>query len=243
MNLEELLEHIGTYLDDRHDLVDGDPDELWSDALIVRFLNQGQRIHARRAWSIIDESHTTAGVIVLKTGVAVYPLHRSVLRVLMATPSDQDWPLGRSSDAILRLAQPKFDAPYDLNGASVETGRPLAFATDAATRTMRIFRTPTSTENGLKVNLKVARLPVEWLDIGNTDGEPEIPDEYHLDLADYACGRCLTQPTVDGQGKTDGRELLTNFNAAVMEARRDRQRAEMEPGPWVFASSTAVLDG
>ena len=54
VNLEELLEHIGTYLDDRHDLVDGDPDELWSDALIVRSLNQGQRIHAPPSWSIVD---------------------------------------------------------------------------------------------------------------------------------------------------------------------------------------------
>src|SRR3990167_9151445 len=60
VNLEELLEHIGAYLDDRHDLVDGDPDELWSDALIVRFLNQAQRIHARRAWSIVDKGHATA---------------------------------------------------------------------------------------------------------------------------------------------------------------------------------------
>lgn len=243
MTLEELLEHIGAYLEDRQELVDGDPDELWPDALIVRFLNQAQRIHARRAWSIVDEGHSTAGVIVLKTGVVTYPLHKSVLRVLSAVPSDQDWVLGLSSDAALRMAQPKLDAPYDLNGTETETGRPLAFATDAATRSLRIYRTPTSVENGLKVILKVARLPVTWLMIDDMQGEPEVPEDYHLDLADYACGRCLMQPNVDGQGKTDGRELLANFNEAVLEARRDRQRAWLEPGPWVFASSTAVLDG
>ena len=44
MRLSEMLEYTAQqYLDDRTDLVDGDPDSLWSDEFLVRQFNEGQR--------------------------------------------------------------------------------------------------------------------------------------------------------------------------------------------------------
>lgn len=247
MKLSELLLYVAEqYLDDRASLVDGDADSLWSDEFLVHQLNEAQRLLCRRAWCIIEEGVPPAGQIVLATGKAVYDLHPSILRVYLATPTDQEWPLWRASDTQLRMPGifSTEDVPFDINSVTASSpGRPLAFATDAGTRKLRVFRTPSATENGLIVNLKVARKVITPLSIGNMDAEPEVPADYHLLLGTYAAGKALTQPNVDGQMKTDGRLLLKEFDGAVKEARQDRQRAEMEPVRWGFSSSTAMLGG
>ena len=239
-----MLEYTAAqFLDDRTNLVDGDPDEIFSDEFLVRQFNEAQRLLARRAWCIIEEGVAPAGVITLATSVAVYDLHKSVLRVLMVTPSDQAWPLGRTSDLKLRSPRPFSDTPFDINNLeTTETGRPIAFSTDAGTRKMRVFRTPSSTQNGLLLNLKVARLPVNWLTMDDVDAEPEVPEEYHELLCRYAAGRALILPNVDSEFRTIGRDLISGFNDEVKEARQDRQRAELEPAQWGFSSTTAVLD-
>lgn len=243
MNLTELLEYTASqFLDDRTDLVDGDPDSIWSDDFLIRQLNEGMRKLARRAWCIIEEGVPPAGVLVLATNKAVYDLHKSVLRVYLATPSDQTWPLARTSDAVLRGARVSTDGNFNIDTSSTtETGRPLAIATDAGTRQVRVFRTPSSTENGLAVNLKIARLPIVQLTVDDMDAEPEVGEDYHELLCRYAAGKALTLPNVDGQFRTLGRDLLTEFNDEVREARQDRQRAEMDGARWGFASDTARL--
>lgn len=241
MTLEDLLAHCNEFLDNKSALVEGDADSLWSDDLITRHLNEAQKILCRRAWVIIDEGHPTAGRIVLKTDTPVYALHKSVLRVYWARPDDQENPLTRHTETALMGATPITGELYDLNSTTGETGRPLGFSTDAGTRRMRIFRTPSATENGLIVTLKVARLPVTYLTLDDTAAEPEVPDDYHLALIDYAAGRCLLQPNIDSQSKADGRELLSMFDEVVREARRDRIRAEMDPARWAFNTATSLL--
>lgn len=255
MKLTEMLEYTAEqYLDDRTALLDGDPDTLWSNEFLVRQFNEAERKLARRAWCIIEEGSATSATvysaasavntIVLLTGVATYALHKSVLRVYCATPTDQEWPLYRTSDTALRTPRPYTDVPFDINNLSASSpGRPVAIATDASTRVARIFRTPSSTENHLILNLKIARLPVTALTMEDTDAEPEVPDDYHELLCRYAAGRALMLPNVDSQQRVIGRELLADFDAEVKEARQDRQRAEMERSQWGFASTTAVLDG
>lgn len=246
MRLDELLEHTRTYLDDATELLDGDPDILWPDTLIVRYLNEAQRILTRRAWVIIETGVAPAGVITLVTGKALYPLHKSVLRVFDATPTTQTSALGRGTDAQLRNPNPTAGDAFDVGEAAsragtTETGAAIAFATDAGSRMLRVYRTPTAAENGTQVVLKVARMPVCYLDVNELTKSPEVPEEWHLELCSYAAGRCLMQPNIDSQSKADGRELLAGFEKLVKEARQERQRAEMGTGRWAFASTTAVL--
>jgi hypothetical protein len=245
MNLTEMLTYTaGEYLDDRTDLVDGDPDSLWSDSFLVQQFNSAQRMLAKRAWCIIEEGVAPAGVITLVTDVKVYALNVSVLRVLMATPTDQEWPLYRTSDAVLRTPRPYTDMPFDINNLSIpQPGRPLSYSTDAGTRELRIFRTPSATENGLQINLKVARLPITFLTVDTPDGVPEVPEDYHEVICRYAAGRALLLPNVDGSQRAIGRDLLDEFEGELKAARRDRQRAEMEPSVWGFSSSTSLLGG
>ncbi len=242
------------YLDDRQELVDGDPDFLWGDSFLTRNFNEAQRILCRRAWVIIETGVAPAGVLVLATGKALYTMHKSVLRVFDATPSSQVLPLGRGEDIQLRdpfLTQQSLSddwGAYEIGEAASLAGNTnttngvvLAIASDAGTRTLRVSPTPLAAQNGIIVALKVARMPVNLLTLDNTEGEPEVPDEFHMSLCTYAAGKALTQPNVDGQQKADGRALIAEFLETVREARQERIRAEMGGNRWSFASSTAVL--
>lgn len=248
MKLSELLEHVGSvYLDDRTQLESGDPDSLWSDAMIVRYLNEAQRILARRAWCIIEYGVAPAGIITLATDKVLYPLHKSVLRVFDATPSTQDAPLGRTEDILLRDPTPPGSDAFDQGEAAslqgidtTTTGATVAFATDAGTRMLRVYPTPSSTENGVVVSLKVARMPINWLNATKPEESPEVPEETHLAMCDYAAARCLLMPNEDGF-KPEGRELLKDFYRQVLEARQDRQRAERGSDRWAFSSTTRVI--
>ena len=88
MTLDDMLTYTASeLLDDRTELVTGDNDDLWSDEYLCRQFNEAQKILARRAWVIIEYGTTPAGSITLRTGVSVYPLHKSVLRVYDGTPT------------------------------------------------------------------------------------------------------------------------------------------------------------
>lgn len=249
MNLTELLEYTAKqFLDDRVDLLDGDSDELWSDSYLVRQLNQAQRIIARRAWVIIECGVAPAGVITLVTGKELYPLHKSILRVYDATPTTQTAPLGRTDDSNIRSPYPPKADAFDLGVAASlagltlnSPGAPLVIASDAASRTLRVSPAPAAAQNGLQLLFKIARLPIKELTLDDLKGCPEIPEDYHMDLCEYAAGKALTLPNVDSGNKVDGRALLEAFDAVVKEARRDRQRAEFNDARWGFASSTAVI--
>lgn len=245
MKLSELLEYTAEqYLDDRTELVAGDADSLWSDEFLIRQFNEAQRRLARDAWCIQTFDEPEVGRIVLRTDKPIYDLHPSILRVKYAIPEDQDWPLGRTNDWRLISPRPFAAAPFDINSQSNSTsGRPLAIATDVATRQLRVFRTPSAAEDGLRLRLNIVRKAISELSVNDLDAEPEVPEDYHYALCTFAAGKALTLPNVDGQAKADGRELLAEFADEVKRARRDRQRAEMEPSTWGFASDTARLDG
>lgn len=247
MLLSDILEYIGSvFLDDRTDLVDGDADSLWSDETIVKYLNEGQRILCRRAWVIIETGVAPAGIITLQTGITLYKLHKSVLRVFDATPSTQAAPLGRTTDLALRDPYPAGLDAFDRGEAAAldsttDTGAPIGIATDAGTRRVRVYPTPTSTQNGVQMSLKIARMPITFLTLDDTSAEPEVPEEMHMALCDYAAGRCLALPDVDFDTKKEGRDILASFYQQVREFRQDRQRAEHATGRWAFDTITSKL--
>ena len=248
MKLSEMLAYCaGEFLDDRTDLIDGDNDDLWSDDFLVRQFNYAQRMLCRRAWVIIEYGVSPVAVITLVTGKALYPYNKAILRVFDATPSSQVAMLGRTTDEHIRNAGAVGADAFDVGEAaalagSAETGVPIAIATDAATRTIRVHPVPTAAQNGTRLYLKIARMPIEDLSLEDTDAEPEVPDEWHMDICHYAAGRALTLPNVDADQKPEGRRLLAEFDETVRLARQERERAEMSDNRWAFSSVTARLD-
>jgi hypothetical protein len=241
VNLQDLLTYVGDdVLKDRTDLISGDPDELWSDRFIVSCLNEAQRILARRAWILIDVGNATAGQITLVENQDTYDLHKSVLRVYEAIPTDTSIPLGRTTHSAIGYHNADAADFFDANAAFSSTpARPGAFATDAAFRKLQLNRKPDAASAGLILNLKVARLPITPLALSELAGIPEVPEEYHQWLGDYAAGCCLSMPRADADMKVVGRAMKQEFFARVGEAKQDRQRAEAAPGDFAFASTTA----
>lgn len=248
MDLASMLTYTAEqFLDDRTTLVEGDGDSLWSDDFLVRQFNRAMRILTRRAWVLIDTGIAPSGVIVLATGKSLYELNSSVLHVFDAQPSTQDYPLGRGTDSQLKSvsATNGLDA-FEVGEAAALaddalTGVTLSIATDAGTRMMRVYPTPTATQNGVVVALKVARMPTTFLTLDDTAAEPEVDARWHEDICEYAAGKALTLPMVDQDQKAEGRRLLDEFNETVRQARQERVRAEMGTGRWAFNSTTAVL--
>lgn len=249
MILAEMLEYTASqYLDDRQDLIDGPPDELWSDAFLIRQFNHAASILARRAWVIVDVGNKTAGVLTLVTDKATYSLHPAVLRVYTDgfTISTEELPIPRYTDGQLR-GEPLHpwisDAwQFDIDRASTTTAGPtIGIATDAGYRLVRVFPTPSTSENGVRINLKVARLPVCELELGKDKEELETPREFDMAICEYAAGKALSLPNAGGPGKAAGRLLLDGFDRVVREARQERERAERAPGRFGYASTTARL--
>jgi hypothetical protein len=214
--------------------------------LLVRYFNEAQRILTRRAWVIIETGVAPAGLVTLITGKVLYPLHKSVLRVFDATPTTQSAPLGRTDDFSLRNPSPLGADAFDVGAAAsiagVDTtaaGPPYAIASDAGTRTLRVYPAPAAAQQGTKLSLKIARMPICFLSVDEMRGTPEVPDDYHMWLCDYAAGRCLTGPNTSAVAKTEGRIMLKEFDEHVREARQERQRAEMGDSRWAFSSVTA----
>lgn len=246
MKLADMLTHTASeLLDDRTELATGDNDDLWSDAYLVRQFNAAQNLLCRRAWAIIEYGKAPAGVIVLATGKSLYTWHPAALKIFDATPSTQVAPLGRTEDVLLRDPTPAGGDAFDVGEAAARedtalTGATLAFATDAGTRQLRVYPTPTSTQNGIVVSLKIARLPIDELTLDDTEAEPEVDAQWHLAICEYAAGKALTLPNVDADQKSEGRRLLAEFAETVRLARQERIRAEAGGDRWAFSSTTSL---
>jgi hypothetical protein len=242
VNLQSLLEHLGSHvLDDRATLASGQPDSLWPDSLLTRYLNDGQNIFCRKAWPIIDDTTAACSRITLVLDQSTYALHSSVMRVLSVTPADTDIPLVWLDYSLISpKPSPSFPDYYQVPPAPFveQSGRPGWYSTDEATRVLRVRATPdaTAVADIVTLNLRVARLPITPLSVSTPGGSPEIPEEYHLDLCDYAAGRALSQANVDsGDVRAEGRGMIQDFYAKLRAAKNDRLIAQMAPGQYLFS--------
>lgn len=243
MKLSELLAHVGAnVLDDRTSMLNGSPDELWSDEVLARFFRRAEDIFAARTQCIKDDTTAACCQITLVAGQTRYDLHASVIQVLSVTPADTSIDLSRADYNTMR---PRFDSTpghFDVNTAYTESpGRPQWFATDVATQAMKIRPAPRAqdvTDIGT-LNLRVARRPLVALSHDAPDNEPEIPEQYHLDLCDYVAFRALSLPQVDSDGKRESKNFYGLWEASLRAARNERLILEMAPMRWGFGGWAA----
>lgn len=245
MKTSELVSHVtGAMLDDRAELVSGENDELYSDTVVVRYLNEAQRVLCRRAWVLEDTTGANpATLIPLIENRTDYALHKSVLFVKSVRLSDSDIDLRRAGYNDNRLLPwPVVVDPdyWDQNTVLTETaGRPSKFSTDMGTRIIRVRQKPDATAAALSLKLVVVRMPIKDLDLADGNRAPEVPEDFHLDLTLYAAGKCLSNTAdIDADQRSLGRAWVKEFDDKVAEAKRDRQRLQQsEPqarfGGWV----------
>lgn len=198
MTLDDQLQELrNNILRDRSDLIAGDTDSLWSDETLLSYIKDAERRFARRALILRDSTTPEATQIKLKTGVATYPAHSSVIAVLSARYDTNQYDLTRSGHALIGQSAPpeflEFDpsVPY-----TVAPGSPVAYYTDETLVfarqggiTVSVYPAPSAVEDGKILHLRTLRVPMVGYTMDDLARESELPEDYQLDVLEWAAYR------------------------------------------------------
>lgn len=245
MNLGELLQELReNILHDRSNRVAGASDQMWSDATLVRYIDEAQRRLAREGLVIRDASTPDVCVITPVNGTAEYALHPSVLAVISAKQDGDTADLARAGhSAFQTYRQPD---PYFFDPSSLSTlapGKVLAYSTDEYLRmdedgssgvvNLRLYPVP-ATGYLNPIRLRVVRLPIERLNARNLLCVPEVPEIHHLEMLDWAAYLALRIVDVDAGMPNRAMEFRASFEDTVRKARATAMRKMFTPLQWGF---------
>jgi hypothetical protein len=246
MNLSDLLEELRfNILNDRTTRVSGSSDYLWTDATLVRYIDEAQRRFAVQGLVIRDSTTTEVTDIALVAGQIVYPVHESVIAVLSARRSTDDADLRRVGHAILGAYRPPSETWVDpSNYNSLPPGPPLAYSTDESMAeddggsmgavNLRVYPTPSAAEAGSIIKMRVVRKPLERFVETNLGAVPEIPEEHHLEMLDWAAYLALRIVDDDAGSPKRATDFRASFEDHVRRARTTAVRKLFAPIPWGF---------
>lgn len=249
MNLGDLLDELrNNILNDRSDLVDGDSDFLWSNATLTRYIDEAQRRFALKTLCLRDGSTNEVTLLTLEEGVSVYTLHPTVLAVVSAKMTDDTADLRRVGHALLNGQASPTVLPFEPEYyASATPGKPLVFSTDeefgfddddsVGVVKLRVYPTPSEDYDGETIRLRVARKPLERL-VANADAMvPEIPEEYHMEILDWAAYLALRKVDHDAEDRTRAADFRASFEAAVKQAQTTLGRKLFAHTGWGFGAN------
>jgi hypothetical protein len=266
MNLRDLLDELrNNILHDRSDQVRGtESDQLWSDRTLVRYINEAERRLAREALVIRDG--TTPDCCRIQT-IALqreYQLHASVLAVIsakcgpaLAQSPPQTHPdmadlarAGHASLSTYRMPDTYFFDPNTLN--ALQPGKMRAFDTDEyvlpnnegsmGVMNLRVYPAPTAVWVQ-PLMLRVVRMPLRKLTLDALDQSPEIPEEHHLDMLDWAAYLALRIVDVDAGMPERALEFRQTFELHVAEAKKVAMRKLFATLQFGFGRNGFTWDG
>lgn len=245
MNLQNLVDELrNNILFDRSDSTSGDPDKLWSDATLVRYINEAQRRFARRAFVIRDATTPETCNVALVAGQTDYVLHPAVLAILSARLEDTRVDLARFGHTDFATNTSPAAMLWDPGAVTMPSGRTLAFATDEqlsedddgtiSVVTMRVYPEPRAADAGTIIKLRVVRLPLDDLTASSMSAVPEIPIDHHLDMLDWAAYLALRIMDVDAGNIARAEKFAASFEAHVHAARNLVLKKLFSPQQWGF---------
>lgn len=245
MTLRDLLDELAnSILRDRSDMMSGPEDQLWSDDVLVKYINEAESLLARKGLVIRDASTAAVVEVPLVAGTTQYTLHPSVVAVISAKVEGDQGDLVRSGHSAFSGFQrpdPAYFDPAQL--AVLPPGKPLAFSTDEQLDTasgktgvvsLRTYPEPTADYTGTNIMLRVVRKPLVVLTLDDLDAEPEVPEDYHLGLLDWAAYRALRNIDSDAGAAEKADKFKKEFDAMVDQARTDTLRKLFVPLQWGF---------
>jgi hypothetical protein len=246
MTGQDLLDELARgMLRDRSDIMSGPDDQLWPDTQLLGYINEAESILARKGLVIRDA--TTAGVVdvVLADGVTQYTLHPSVVAVISAKFSTDAGDLTRAGHSAFTMYQAPDPLFFDPAQISVlPPGKPLAFSTDeqfdavsgkTGVVSLRVYPAPDATYAGATIKLRVVRKPLVPLSVTDLTLSPEVPEDYHLGMLDWAAYRALRNIDSDAGSLEKAEAYRAAFEEMVKQARNDTMRKMFTPQQWGFA--------
>jgi hypothetical protein len=243
MMLSDLLDELrNNILRDRSDQISGPSDYLWSDQTLIRYINQAQRRFARMSLCLRDASTPQCCTVPLVAGMTTYALDKSVIAVLSAKYPGDPGDIARTGHFQLNTYyQPDtyFFDPGQL--AVLPPGKVVAYSTDEETRaddegtrslvTLRVYPTPATPYN-TPLALRVVRLPLGPL--VDPEDEPEVPEEFHLDMLDWAAYLALRISDHDAGDYQRALAFKQTFEQNTETARKASLRKLFTPSAWGF---------
>lgn len=246
MKLSDLLDELRTnILNDRSDRTSGTSDYLWTNATLVRYINEAQRRFAKRGFVIRDSTTAEVVNVTLAEGVDQYTLHPSILSVLSAKVDGAVRDLARVGHCILGdFTNPNAEIFNAAAIGAISAGAPLAFTTDEtiaedddgtiAAVSMRVYPVPDAVADGTLIKLRVVRLPIDELTTSSMSAVPEIPLDHHLEMLDWAAYLALRIVDEDAGNPKRAAEFAASFEQHVKDARTLVLRKLRMPQPWGF---------
>lgn len=240
MNLRDKLTELrNNILRDRSALIAGSNDQLWDDATLLRYIKEAEYRFARLTLLLSDSTTPEYTQIKLKTGVTTYSLNGLVICVNSARYDTDTGDLQRTGHSVVsQSSQPEF-LSFDPSSATAPTpGRPVAFYTDetlvfanSGKVTLSVYPAPSADENGKTVYLRVYRRPnTNYTKAAlNKDECGEIPEDYELDVLEWAAYRAQRNYDADGASLTTAEGHKARFDEAVKEALKDLRRKRFVP--------------
>lgn len=246
MKLQDLLTELReNILHDRSDQVAGQTDRLWSDATLIKYIDEAQKRFARIGLVLRDATTAEVTEVTLVADQAEYTLHDSVLGVLSARYETDEVDLTRIDHPAIG-GQPRLDTglfnPEQMR--LLPPGKPVAYTTDEQVALdtedrrsavhLRLYPTPTADYADLVIKLRVVRLPLYPLVPAHLTAQPEIPEVHHMEMLDYAAYLALRIVDHDLGNPARAHEFRQMFEKNVMQARRDAMRKMFAPTGWNF---------
>ena len=248
MNLGDLLQELrSNLLHDRSDQVAGASDYLWSDDTLVRYIDEAHRRFARRSW-IIRDNTSSVTTITTVAGQQSYPLNAAVIAVLSLRMAGDNQDLPRAGHDALNdyhSPDPLFFNPATLGALS--PGKALCWTTDESVLTdpngsftainLQLYPAISAPYGGIAGKLRVIRLPVVRFSVEDLTAYPEVPEDHHLDMLDWAAYLALRSPDTDiagGGAPQRAADLANRFEAHCQDARKGVMRKIFSPVQWGF---------
>jgi hypothetical protein len=168
-----------------------------------------------------------------------------VFAVLSARAFGATTDLARAGHGVLDTYRAPDTYFFDVNQANLrQPGAPLAYATDEYVSgdtnnsqgvvNMRIFPVPDIPSIGRVVNIRVIRTPVNEITLDNLDATPEIPEDHHLEMLDWAAYLALRIVDTDAGSPDRAKEFAASFLAHTQAAKKLVMRKLFTPMPWGF---------
>ncbi len=252
--LEELRENIAS---DRSDQIAGSrSDQLWTDKTLIRYMNEAHMRFAKRSECLRDATTPEITQVRLVAGQRDYPLHPKVVGVLSArymgnaTNPPDGLDLARAGHSNLDTYRAPDNRYFNTSYfTQLQPGKIIAYSTDEGmladdrnalnTPVLRAFPTVGEGFDGI-VQLRVVRLPLRMLKLDDLDATPEIPEQYHLNMLDWAGYLALRRPDLDvagGGGPDRAKQLMNSFEQHVTDAKTELKRRMYAPLAWRFGGN------
>lgn len=231
MTLQDLIDELRqNLLRDKSDAVGGAIDQLWSTASLIRYLDDGYQKFASHTLLIRDAATPAVTQVTLSQGVSTYALDPRVLSVLSARVGNSRWELKQVSHDVpqgMLISSGGPPVKFEL----LADAEPSMFWTGETAQSITVYPAPSSEFDGVTMYLRVARLPLNPLANNPTSlaAQLEMPNKYHLDIAEWAAYRALRNHDVDGENMSKAERHKIRFDEAVEEARNDIRRQTATP--------------